>query len=98
MQFLGWRDFRIEFLYRAHVSIEFGAYYLHGALEMLDENLIAALAGYNSGPGNAAQWLDSSGGDDDQLFLNIHLSEPRLYIEHILSYYATYQRLYGGIS
>ncbi len=92
---LGWRDFRRELLYRPYVSIKFGTYYLWASLQMLDGNLMAALAGYNAGPGNAARWLKEANGDNDRFFAAITLSEPRLYVQRVLSYYATYRRLYG---
>jgi len=95
---LGNRDFQVEWLDRAHVSIEFGTYYLRAAEDILGGNLMAALAGYNGGPGNASKWAASSGGDDDRLFLSIAFRESRLYVERILSYYATYRRLYRGAS
>ncbi len=93
---LGWRDYRRELLYRPYVSVKFGAYYLWSALQMLEGNLTAALAGYNAGPGNAARWLEKANGDDDLFFLEITLSEPRAYLQRILAYYATYRRLYGA--
>ncbi|MFH1486930.1 MAG: transglycosylase SLT domain-containing protein, partial [Chloroflexota bacterium] len=93
---LTWTDYRTEHLYRPYISIKFGTYYLWAALQMLDGNVAAALAGYNAGPGNAARWLERSTGDDDRFFAEITLAEPRLYIERILAYYATYQRLYGA--
>lgn len=93
---LGWPDYQRELLYRPYVSVKFGAYYLWSALQMLKGNLTAALAGYNAGPGNAARWLEKANGDDDLFFLEITLSEPRVYLQRILAYYATYRRLYGA--
>ncbi|NOZ29684.1 MAG: tetratricopeptide repeat protein [Chloroflexi bacterium] len=93
---LGWRDYRRELLYRPYVSVKFGTYYLRAALQMLDGDVIAALAGYNAGPGNALRWLERAGGDDDRFFEEITLSEPRVYVQRILSFYATYRRLYGA--
>ncbi len=93
---LGWQDYRRELLYRPYVSIKFGTYYLWSALQMFDGNLLAALAGYNAGPGNAARWWERANGDDDQFFAAITLSEPRMYIQRITAYYATYRRLYGA--
>ncbi|MCS7222238.1 MAG: tetratricopeptide repeat protein [Anaerolineae bacterium] len=92
---LGWPGYRRELLYRPYVSVKFGAYYLWSALQMLEGNLMAALAGYNAGPGNAAWWLEKADGDDDLFFLEITLSEPRVYLQRILAYYATYRRLYS---
>ncbi|HEY63353.1 MAG TPA: tetratricopeptide repeat protein [Caldilineae bacterium] len=93
---LGWRDFRRELLYRPYVSIKFGVYYLWATLQMVDGDVMAALAGYNAGPGNAVRWREQSGGDPDVFFASITLDEPRLYVQRILSFYATYQRLYGA--
>jgi soluble lytic murein transglycosylase len=91
---LGWRDYRQEWLYRPYVSVKFGTYYLWFVLQMLKGNLAAALAGYNAGPGNAARWLEKANGDEDLFFLEITLSEPRMYLQRIFAYYATYRRLY----
>ncbi|GAB4561068.1 MAG: transglycosylase SLT domain-containing protein [Anaerolineae bacterium] len=93
---LGWRDYHKDLLYRPYISVKFGVYYFSAVLDMLDGNIVAALAGYNAGPGNARRWLERAGGDDDLFFAEITLSEPRTYVQRILSYYATYRRLYGA--
>lgn len=93
---LGWDGYSRELLYLPYISIKFGTYYLWSTLQMVDGNIAAALSGYNAGPGNARRWLQQANGDDDRFFLAITLSEPRLYVQRILAYYATYRRLYRG--
>jgi soluble lytic murein transglycosylase len=92
---LGWDGYSRELLYLPYVSVKFGTYYLWSTLQMVDGNIAAALSGYNAGPGNARRWLQQANGDDDRFFMAITLSEPRLYVQRILAYYATYRRLYG---
>lgn len=92
-QRLGLADFRPEDLYKPYLSVRFGAWYLSQLLEDTDHNLFQALAGYNSGPGNAARWADP---DDDLFVENIGLSETKRYVKRIYEHYAAYRRIYGA--
>ena len=91
---LGWDDYENEDLYRPAVSIEFGAYYLAEQLEAFDQDPFAALSAYNAGPGNAAYWWETAGGNPDLYLEIITLSEPRRYIQSIYTHYTYYRALY----
>lgn len=92
---LRWSNYQHADLFRPYAGIEFGAFFLGEQVQRFDGNVTAALAGYNAGPGRAAQWLEVSGGDHD-LFLNaITISSTRLYVQRIYGYYNIYRTLYG---
>jgi soluble lytic murein transglycosylase len=92
---LGEDDFREPDLFRPHVSLRFGAYYLASTLESVGGSIPAALAGYNGGPGNAHRWLEQSGGDPDVFLEIIDFRETAAYVELVLENYALYQYAYG---
>jgi len=79
-------------LLKPYVSIEFGAYYFGFQFEYFDQDFLMALAGYNSGPGNAAKW---SNPDVDVGVENIAFAETRTYVRRIYSHYWHYRHLYG---
>jgi soluble lytic murein transglycosylase len=95
---LGWSaTYQTSDLYRPHVSLRFGTFYLAQQRDRFDR-LDAALAGYNGGPFNAAIWLEEAGGDPDAFFEVISLAETRLYLERIKEHYAVYRTLYPNSS
>ena len=88
-------DYTNGLVYRPHVNLKFGAYYLHWTRGYLDDNLISALVGYNAGPGNAERWRTLSG-PDDTLFVEIlQVTEPRIYVQRVTENLYHYTRLYG---
>ncbi len=93
---LGWPpDYETGDLYRPHVSLRFGTYYLAQQRDRFDGRIDVALAAYNGGPYNAQRWLENAG-DDPDLFLElITLHEPYTYIQRIREHLAVYQALYG---
>jgi soluble lytic murein transglycosylase len=94
-QRLAWPDFQNEDLYKPHVGLAFGAYYLSEQLRNFDGHVHAALAAYNGGPGNAAHWLEVAGPDHDTFVDAVDFPETRLYIERIYEGYDAYRYLYG---
>ena len=92
---LGWVDFVNSDLYRPHVGIAFGAYYLDQQLDAFDGDIAAALSAYNAGPGNAARWYETAGGDIDLYVDTVDFAETRQYIERIYAGHAIYRQLYG---
>src|SRR3546814_5735527 len=83
-------------LYRPHVSVRFGAFYLSQQRDRFEGDLYAALAAYNAGPGNALIWKELAP-DDPDLFLEVsRLQEPYDYIRTISEVYAIYRRLYSS--
>ncbi len=92
---LAWPNFVNEDLYKPYVGLNFGAYYLSQQLQYFDGHVHAALAAYNAGPGNAARWFDTAGGDHDQFVDTIDFAETRLYIERIYEGFNAYRFLYS---
>lgn len=95
-QKLGWRDYQNSDVYRPYVNVAFGTYYLRYVMDSLDGLPYAALAGYNGGPGNAAQWLSISGPDLDLFVQTIGFDETRTYVRRIYEQYSVYRALYGA--
>ncbi|MGC8782242.1 MAG: transglycosylase SLT domain-containing protein, partial [Anaerolineae bacterium] len=91
----GRRGFRPEQAYWPYINVDFGAYYLAWALQQLDGSLVAALAGYNGGPGNAARWRKLAPDDDDLFVALIDYGETRIYVQQVLSHLDAYRRLYA---
>jgi len=91
----GRRDFKPELAYRPYINVDFGAYYLNWTLKQLDGSLVAALAGYNGGPGNALRWRKLAPDDDDLFVAVIDYSETRIYVQQVLSQLEAYRRLYA---
>jgi soluble lytic murein transglycosylase len=93
---LRWPDYQAEHLYRPYLNVMFGAWYLTRQLRDFENNLFAALAAYNGGPGNAARWLELAGDGDEDLFVeSISNAETRSYVEKVYEHYARYRALYS---
>jgi soluble lytic murein transglycosylase len=92
---LRWPDYSRTDLYKPYISIKFGVYYLARQRDGLDDDLYAALAAYNGGPGNSAHWKAESGDDPDLFYETVSFSETRLYIRRISEYYEVYKKLYA---
>lgn len=86
-----------EDLYRPNVSVRFGSYYLGKNRDQLGQNLYAALAAYNAGPGNAIVWRELAGDDPDLLLEIIRFQETRDYIRFIYEIFNTYRSLYSPV-
>lgn len=92
---LDWPNYSNEQLYRPHVGLAFGAFYLDEQLRFFDGNVYAALSAYNAGPGNAARWYAVAPDDPDLYLETVDFRETRLYIKRIYTGYAIYRHLYG---
>jgi soluble lytic murein transglycosylase len=91
----GWPSgYTSEDLYRPKVNITFGADYLETQLRYFGGDIYLALAAYNGGPGNAANWSALTGGDQDLLVEVIRFSETRNYIRSIYELFDIYTNLY----
>lgn len=79
-------------------ALRYGAYYLGEQLSWFDGHLLAALAAYNGGPGNAAYWLDVQPfGGADGFIHAVEFVETRLYLELVMENYAMYRYIYAGV-
>lgn len=92
---LAWPNYQNSDLYRPYLNVRFGTYYLRWVLDFVDQVPYAALAGYNGGPGNARNWLDSSGEDLDRFVETVAFDESRTYVRRIYQQYDIYRYLYG---
>ena len=95
-QRLNYPNYSTGLLNRPFVNIRFGADYLRWVRDYVYDNPVAALAGYNAGPGNARIWFDRSAPDEALFIERIPYNETRLYLQRILTHYAHYLRIYGG--
>jgi soluble lytic murein transglycosylase len=91
---LGHPEYTNDIIYRPVINLRFGAYYLAWARDYLDGNLLSALVGYNAGPGNSESWREQAGADDTLYVERLAFSEPRAYVQFILSNLYHYTRLY----
>ena len=93
---LNWPPYyTVEDLFRPSVSIRLGAHYLGRNQYYFDGDKMAALAGYNGGPGNAQTWRELAAGDPDLFLEVIRFSETKLYVTQIADFYNIYKRLYA---
>lgn len=87
-------DFKLKDLFLARVSIRFGANYLRQMIDLLNGDLIAALAAYNGGITYAYDWKEISKGDIDLFLEVIHKKETQIYIQDITELVNIYNLLY----
>ena len=92
---LRWPNYQNSDLYRPFINIPFGMYYLYEHLQTFNQNVYAALAAYNGGPGNSATWLRISNGDPDLFVQAIEFAETQTYIRRIYEQYDVYRLIYG---
>jgi soluble lytic murein transglycosylase len=82
-------------LTRPIVSIKLGSHYLTKWFNYFGGNMMAALASYNGGIGNAMSWQELSGTDPDLFLEVIRADETRNYIRNITEYHEIYKQLYS---
>ena len=92
---LRWHNYQTADLYRPHINVAFGVYYLDEQLGIFNGNKYAALAAYNAGPGNTSIWNKLAKNDYDLLVEIIRLDEPQEYIRRIAQHYSVYHHLYA---
>jgi len=91
---LGFPNYSNALIYRPHINLRFGAFYLAWVRDYVDGRVASALAGYNGGPGNSKRWRELAGADDTLFVELMDFSETRLYLQQILTHYYHYTRLY----
>ncbi len=75
-------------------NLMLGTNYLSRQLYVFDGDIYAALAAYNSGPGNALEWKEIAGDDPDLFLGSVRYLESRDYIRSIAEIFAQYVRIY----
>lgn len=94
---LGWPPGYSEAdLHRPIVSIRFGTHYLRQQRDRFGGDLMAALAAYNGGPGNAVIWLERAGGERELFVEVVGFEETRTYLRTIYEVYSIYRQLYAS--
>jgi soluble lytic murein transglycosylase len=92
---MGWpQDYNTDDLQRPLVSLNMGLFYLDRLRDLFDGDILAALAAYNGGPGNASAWKELAGGDPDLFLESIRFDETRSYVMGIYEIFDIYRRLY----
>ncbi len=93
---LGWpKNYNDNDLYRPVVSLLLGSNYLSKWRDRLDNDLFAALAAYNGGPGNAQAWKEAAGNDPDLYLEIVRFEETRNYIRGVYEFFSIYRRIYS---
>jgi soluble lytic murein transglycosylase len=93
---IGWpAEYSQSDLLRPEVNLNLGLHYLADQRDALGGDLYAALAAYNGGPGNAAQWLSLAQGDPDLFVEVVRFDETRSYLMGIYEIYSIYSHLYA---
>ena len=85
----GGQTFKFDDLSDPDINIRYGTFYLHYLIQKFGDNEIAALAAYNAGETNVANWGGSSLSLDD-----IPFPETRDYVENVLEKRDEYARHY----
>ncbi|HEY9622077.1 MAG TPA: transglycosylase SLT domain-containing protein [Crinalium sp.] len=77
-------------------NLKLGTWYLNYTHEEYSNNSLFAVASYNAGPGNVADWIDRFGFSDPDLFVEqIPFPETKGYVESVFANYWNYLRLYN---
>ncbi len=85
----GGTSFELTDLSDPDINIRYGTFYLAHLLDIYDGDLVAALAAYNAGPGNAQAW-----GGSDMTLDDITFPETRAYVKDVLEKQREYRHLY----
>lgn len=86
----GGTTFELADLADPELNIRYGTFLLAELLERYDGDLVAALAGYNAGPGNADEW-----GGAGLRMEDIRFPETRAYVEEVLEKRRAYREKYA---
>jgi hypothetical protein len=77
-------------------NVRLGVEYLAQLLRQFDGDTTAALVAYNAGPARVKRWRKARAGlPQDEFLESLPLSEPRLYVKHVLFYEGAYEALWG---
>jgi soluble lytic murein transglycosylase len=85
-------------LFLPSLSLRFGAHYLREQLVAFDDDLYAALAAYNAGPGNALRWQRAAGDDVDRFVAEIDYTQTETYVRLVMENLARYRQLYQDVA
>ncbi|NLG51895.1 MAG: tetratricopeptide repeat protein [Chloroflexi bacterium] len=92
---LGVAPFRVPLLTRPAISVRFGVFYFGWLIDYRDRDWVAALVGYNAGPGNLTKWTDGQPIADHDLFYETVLyGQAKSYVTSIYAQYRRYEDIY----
>lgn len=86
--------YSVSDLDRPAINTRLGARYLSQWVDEFDGNVVAALAAYNGGIGNALGWYAQAEGDPDLMLEIIPLKETRTYIRMVSENFHIYRQIY----
>ncbi len=77
-------------------NVKLGTWFLDYTHQEYNNNSLLAVASYNAGPGNVADWLTKYGFSDPDAFVEvIPFAETKGYVESVFENYWNYLRLYN---
>jgi soluble lytic murein transglycosylase len=85
----GGTTFKVADLADPEINIRYGTFRLRELLDRYDGDVVAALAAYNAGPGNADSW-----GGSAMTLEDIKFPETRAYVEEVLDKQRAYRDKY----
>jgi len=89
-------DIQTESLFTPDNSINYGATYLKKLSVEMDYQKPLVAAAYNGGPHRVKAWLKNIGSIDyDKFIEHIPFAETRTYVKRVLTFRATYDKLYS---
>jgi len=89
---IGLEDYALD---RPADSINIGTWYLQHVHDQYGDNSMLAVASYNAGPGNVANWVRRFDPSDPDVFVaDIPFPETQGYVESVFGNYWNYLRLY----
>lgn len=90
---MGIQNIDISDINNPDLNIRIGTWYLASLLNEFDDNIILALAAYNGGRGNVAEW-QAQGSFEEKTIDEIPFSETRNFVAKVIKSYEWYKRLY----
>lgn len=90
---MGMGNIKTEDLQNPNLNIEIGTWYLSSLLEEFNDDITLALAAYNGGRGNVAEWI-KKGQLEQNKEEEIPFLETRNFVAKVKKSYKWYKRLY----
>ena len=75
------------------INIRLGCYYIHQLLRKFQGDLVAVLAGYNTGPFRVSQWLSEHQESSTIDIIEAKAAaQTRIFVKRVLGYYQKFQK------
>ena len=93
---IGFENFKTSDLNKPKINLFFGTFYLKHLLDMFDQDLIYAMAGYNAGPDAVSRWKEKAPRlERDEFVELIPYNQTRDYVKKVLTNYLHYKAIWG---